>query len=113
MNRRQTSLQPITHKRKNNKQLSAATGPDKTGLCHFSCDVQNNFYQPKTVKCAPGPLDNQYLISRDMCHITEGGVIQAQELQGPLQLLERIEAALARLNAEKEKESLFRRSLII
>jgi len=45
---------------------------------------------------------NQYLISRDVCHITQGGVIQAQKLQGPLQLLERGDATLAWFNTERE-----------
>lgn len=43
-------------------------------------------------------------MSRDVCHITEGGVVQAQKLQRPFQLLERIDAALARLNAKREKK---------
>lgn len=67
----------------------------------------------KNLSRAPSPLSKQYLIRRDVRHITEGGVIQAQELQGPLQLLERIDAALARLNAEREKERSFRSSLLV
>ena len=55
--------------------------------------------------CVCAPLDKQYLISRDVCHITEGGVIQAQKLQRPLQLLEGIDATLARLHAERQKNS--------
>lgn len=54
-----------------------------------------------------GPSEKQYLIGRDVCHITEGGVVQAQELQRPLQLLERVDAALARLDAEREKVKRF------
>lgn len=41
-----------------------------------------------------------------MRRITEGRVIQAQELQGPLQLLKRRDAALARFNAERESKNL-------
>ena len=37
-----------------------------------------------------------------MCDVTEGRVIKAQKLQRPLQLLERIDAALARLDAVRE-----------
>lgn len=40
-----------------------------------------------------------------MRHITEGGVVQAQKLQGPLQLLERVDAALARFSANGEKNT--------
>lgn len=42
-----------------------------------------------------------------MRHITEGGVIQAQKLQGPLQLLERVDAALARFNANEEENAAY------
>lgn len=44
------------------------------------------------------------LVSGDVCHIAQGGVIQAEELQRPLQLLQRINAALARLDAVRKNK---------
>lgn len=40
-----------------------------------------------------------------MRHITKSGVIEPQKLQRSLQLLERVDAALAGLNAERDRKT--------